>query len=116
MIREDNVKDDPWLLLNDKKILDDEIKSLIVEKYGEKGKKAIEAIDSRRVKRYKDFYVVVGREEHIVVEDYCNCKDFFFNASRKGEYCWHILAVKIADITECYDRIDGWYHEIERIL
>lgn len=117
MIKEDTIKNDPWILLKVRKKIDEEIKDLFEDIYKEKGKKAIDAINSKRVKRYNDFYVVVGiEEEHIIVEDYCNCKDFFFNASRKGEYCWHILAVKIAEITGNYDKVDIWYHEIEKIL
>jgi len=115
VIRED-IEKELWLLLKTRKRIDKEIRDLFEEIYGKKGKKAIESIESKRIKKYNDFYVVVGQEEHIVVEDYCNCKDFFFNASRKGEYCWHILAVKIADIIGGYERIDGWYHEIEKIL
>lgn len=73
---------------------------------GERGRKALKAIDENRVKKYRDFYVVVGSSnEYIVDEDFCTCQDFVFRGGR----CWHILAVEIADRVGGYEEIDSWY-------
>jgi Uncharacterized metal-binding protein len=108
--------EDPWKMLGKRKKIDEEIKILFEKRYGGRGRRAVDAVKERRIKRYNDFYIVIGTEEHIVVEDYCNCMDFLFKTSREDKDCWHILAVKIADMIGEYDRIDLWYHEISPIL
>jgi len=77
--------------------------------FGDRGGKALSAIGEGRVKKYLDFYVVVGRsDEYIVDEDFCTCNDFIFRGGR----CWHILAVQIAALTGRYESYDLWYQEI----
>jgi predicted nucleic acid-binding Zn finger protein len=78
----------------------------ILRGFGDRGRKALTAIDEKRVKKYQDFFVVVGTtDEYIVDEDFCSCRDFIF---RKGR-CWHVLAAAIASITGDYEEIDLWY-------
>jgi predicted nucleic acid-binding Zn finger protein len=78
----------------------------ILDGFGDRGRKALKAIDERRVKRYLDFIIVVGTtDEYIVDEDFCSCRDFIF---RKG-HCWHVLAAAIAVITGDYEKVDLWY-------
>ena len=76
--------------------------------FGRRGEKAFLYVKERRVKRYKDFFVVVGREEYIVEEFFCTCKDFHFNL-RGRKPCAHILAVAIADELKLYDEFDTYY-------
>jgi predicted nucleic acid-binding Zn finger protein len=78
----------------------------ILSNFGDRGRKALRAIDEKRVKKYRDFFVVVGTtDEYIVDEDFCSCRDFIFRRGR----CWHVLAANIASITGDYEEIDLWY-------
>jgi predicted nucleic acid-binding Zn finger protein len=82
------------------------IRQEIVLTLGDRGRKALVAIDEGRVKKYRDFFVVVGTtDEYIVEEDVCSCRDFIF---RKGR-CWHVFAVAIARETGNYEEFDLWY-------
>lgn len=81
----------------------------IVRLLGERGRKALLAIDDGRVKKYLDFYVVVGKSDEYVVDDeFCTCNDFIF----RGGMCWHILAQQIAALTGNYESYDLWYQDI----
>ena len=81
----------------------------IIAAHGARGRKALKAIDENRVKKYRDFFVVVGtNDEYIVDGDFCTCPDVVF----RGGKCWHIIAVAIAEATGRYERIDLWYQDI----
>ncbi len=82
-------------------------KSLLLD-YGKRGEKAFFYLRENRVKKYKDFFVVVGEEEYVVEGDYCNCKDFQMNLKSKSP-CTHILAVKVAQRLKIYDNVDTYY-------
>jgi predicted nucleic acid-binding Zn finger protein len=95
-------------LLEERKSLTPELREEIIRIYGERGRKALQAIDEQRIKKYRDFFIVVGTsDEYIVDEDFCTCRDFIF---RKGR-CWHELAVKIAAAIGSFDEIDLWYQD-----
>jgi predicted nucleic acid-binding Zn finger protein len=80
----------------------------IIRIYGERGRKAVQAVEEKRIKKYRDFFVVVGTsDEYIVDEDFCTCRDFIF---RKGR-CWHELAVRIAAAIGSFEEIDLWYQD-----
>jgi predicted nucleic acid-binding Zn finger protein len=86
--------------------LTEAIRQEILSGFGDRGRKALAAIDEKRVKKYRDFFVVVGTsDEYVVDEDFCSCRDFLF---RKGR-CWHVLAAAIAQVTGDYEEIDLWY-------
>ncbi|MBC7109656.1 MAG: SWIM zinc finger family protein [Archaeoglobi archaeon] len=90
-----------------------EFESWIIERYGGRGERALRAVKERRVKKYRDYFVVVGKEdEYIVEEGFCTCKDFLF----REEECWHSIAVRIAKLTGEYDYFDVWYQDIANIL
>lgn len=82
-------------------------KSLLLN-YGKRGEKAYFYLIENRVKKYRDFFVVVGEEEYLVEENYCSCKDFQINLKSKKP-CAHILAVKIAVRLDSFDYIDDYY-------
>lgn len=85
--------------------------------YGNRGNKGLLIAGERRVKRYKDFYVVVGEtDEYIVEEALCTCRDFLFKASRNIVKCGHMIAVEIAEQEGLIDTIDAWYHEVRPLL
>ncbi|MDD1667187.1 MAG: hypothetical protein LUO96_01840 [Methanomicrobiales archaeon] len=98
---------DPWKILGEERRLTDETRRLIREQYGQRGVKALEIVDEGRVKKYLDFFVVVGTsEEHVVEEEFCDCIDALFR--RRGS-CAHVLAVRIASLTGQYEEYPLWY-------
>ncbi|HUT38915.1 MAG TPA: SWIM zinc finger family protein [Methanoregula sp.] len=99
---------DLWQRLAEKKVLDASLRFEIEESFGTRGKKALIALDSGRIKKYLDFFVVQGRTaEYIVDDDFCTCSDFMF----RGRTCWHLLAVRIAQETKTFRHIDSWYQD-----
>jgi predicted nucleic acid-binding Zn finger protein len=99
---------DPWQLILERKTLDDESRAALISQYGTRGKKAIDAIDTCLVKKYLDFFVVTGSSAHYVVcEDVCTCRDFAY----RQKPCWHLIAVRIAEVTGSFEAVDSWYQE-----
>ena len=97
---------DLWQRLSEKKVLDEALRLEIEESFGNRGKKALTALDDERIKKYLDFFVVQGRTaDYIVEDDFCTCSDFMF----RGRTCWHLLAVRIARETNTFRSIDTWY-------
>ncbi|WP_418281510.1 hypothetical protein [Halorubrum sp. DTA98] len=95
------------------------IAAAIVETHGDRGKRAIEAVAEERVKRYRDFTVVVGHEDEYVVEDgVCDCADATYNLDSEDPEarCWHALAVDVADGVGAVDHHDMWYSEVREFL
>ncbi|MGA3200322.1 MAG: SWIM zinc finger family protein [Halobacteriota archaeon] len=91
----------------------DAFKQQIAREYGNRGKKGLEIAKEGRVKRYKDFYVVVGEADEYIVEDAaCTCKDFLFNASRNIMKCSHMIAVEIAKQQGLVDFVNAWYQDV----
>jgi predicted nucleic acid-binding Zn finger protein len=92
--------------LRKERALTPELRREIEEQYGERGRKALLAVDEDRVKCYRDFFVVVGRsDEYVVEEDFCICNDFLF----RGGTCSHILAVRIAEAIGKFESYSLWY-------
>ena len=97
-----------WERLKKKPELDEEIRNDIETAYGRKGKSALDAIDTNRVKKYLDFFVVEGKTaDYIVEDDFCTCGDFLY----RGRACWHLLAVRIATMTGQFESRDRWYQD-----
>ena len=100
---------DVFRLIEEERRLTPGIRRLIMERYGQRGAKALEIVDEGRVKKYLDFFVVVGgSEEHVVEEEFCSCRDALFR--RRGE-CAHTLAVRIAALTGRYEEFPLWYQD-----
>ncbi len=76
--------------------------------YGKRGEKAFFYLREKRVKKYRDFFVVVGTNEYVVEGNFCTCMDFQFNLKAKKP-CAHIIAVKLARIMKMYDSYDVYY-------
>jgi predicted nucleic acid-binding Zn finger protein len=99
---------DLWQRLAEKKVLDADLRLEIENALGVRGKKALAALDSGKINQYLDFFVVDGRTaEYVVDEDFCTCSDFMY----RGRTCWHLLAVRIAQETGMFRKIDSWYYE-----
>ncbi len=99
---------DLWILLAERGALDPELRAMIEKEFGDRGKKALAAIQNGTIHKYLDFFVVQGRTgRYIVEEDFCTCSDFMF----RGRTCWHLLAVRIARITGGYVTENSWYQD-----
>lgn len=100
--------DDILKRLEERKTLDPDLEDEILRVYGDRGRKAVQAVHERRIKKYRDFFVVVGASgEYVVDDEFCTCRDFLF---RKGR-CWHVLAIRIAALTGDFEAIDLWYQD-----
>lgn len=88
-------------------------KSLLFN-YGSRGEKAFFYLRERRVKKYLDFFVVVGRNEYVVDDFFCTCPDFQLRLKGR-EPCAHIIAVELAKILRCFDEIDAYYSDFQKI-
>jgi len=89
-------------------LLTGDMREMTVRAYGERGRKALGILDEGRVKRYLDFYVVVGRGDEYVVEDnFCTCGDSLF----RGCECAHIIAVRISRKLGGYEFYELWYQD-----
>jgi len=91
-----------------------ELYRFLIERFGKRGDKAFFYVRENRVKKYRDFFVVVGREEYIVDERFCTCRDFQINLKGKKP-CAHIIAVEIAKALKNYDEIDAYYIDFTSI-
>jgi predicted nucleic acid-binding Zn finger protein len=88
-------------------------------------KKAIDAVDRGRVKKYvfvpsgRVTWIVVGRKRDywVIPRLYCSCDDFYINViSRKSTpLCYHLLAQAIAERTGRYDVFNVSDEEGERL-
>ncbi len=97
-----------WQHLSERKVLDSAMREEIEAVFGSRGKKALAAIDGAKIKKYLDFFVVEGKTaRYIVDEDFCTCGDFMY----RGRTCWHLLAVRIAEITGTFETVDSWYQD-----
>ena len=91
----------------------------IVDAHGDRGQQAIEAVGESRVKRYRDFIVVVGHEDEYIVEDgQCDCADAAYNldSDDPDQLCWHAIAVRIAEAIDAVDEHDMWYSDVRDFL
>ncbi|QCJ47027.1 MULTISPECIES: hypothetical protein [Haloprofundus] len=112
--------DDDWqAALTEAGKLTGPVVETLVSAHGTRATQAIEAVSERRVKRYRDFTVVVGyAEEYVVEEGSCTCKDSSYNLDPDDpdQRCWHALAVDIADALELVDHHDMWYSDVREFL
>ncbi len=97
----------PDRIPHEEALLEETIES-ILSRYPQKGRKALDAVQEGKIHKYNDFFVVEGSSgTYVVDDDFCTCRDFCF----RGIMCWHILAVRIASLTGCYDEIDEWFQD-----
>ncbi len=100
--------DEFWKRMREERSLSPRLREEFLQIFGERGKKALDALDSGRVLRYRDFVVVSGSSgQHIVEEGFCTCHDHLY----RGGTCWHLLAVRLAELTGTFRDVDGWFQE-----
>lgn len=88
--------------------LPEELREEIRNKYGNRGERALAALDEGRIMRYLDFTVVrSGSNEYVVEDEICTCGDFLF----RGRECWHILAVRLANAAGRVVEESSWYQD-----
>ena len=85
-----------------------ELLRVLSKVYGKRGEKAFFYVKRGKVRRYRDFFVVKGREEYVVDDDFCTCKDFQIRL-RCERPCAHIIAVAVAKKSGIYERVDRYY-------
>ena len=96
----------PFTVLKREGELNDAVREAFIGAYGKRGAEAFDAVLEGRVKKYRDYFVVVGNtDEYFIEGDFCSCA-----ASRYGVDCWHTLAVKIAEATGLFETYDMWYY------
>ena len=86
--------------------LEPELEKEIIEVYGARGKRAIEAIKGRRViKRGQRWFVRGKMDEYEVVKNFCTCRDYVMNISTEKagvDMCYHALAKNICQALNSY--------------
>ncbi len=98
-----------WNRLKEEGHLSPALRDEFIRIYGDRGHKALQAIQHGMVKRYLDFIVVVGASgEYVVEEDFCTCQDFMY----RGKCCWHILAARLAVACGGCETFDMWYQDV----
>jgi predicted nucleic acid-binding Zn finger protein len=96
-----------------------ELVDRIVGLHDERAQQAIEAVGEQRVKEYRDFVVVVGhKDEYVVENDGCTCKDAEYNLDSDDpeQLCWHAIAVRIARALDETDEHDMWYSDVRDFI
>ena len=86
------------------------------EALGSRFTKALDTIKEERVKKYvfspsrRIVWIVVGREREyqiIPIVGFCSCDDFYFRVmDRETNICYHLIAQKIAEALELFDKIE----------
>jgi predicted nucleic acid-binding Zn finger protein len=86
------------------------------EALGSRFTKAWEAVQEDRVKKYifspsdRIVWIVVGREREYQIMPaaaFCSCDDFYFRVmDREANICYHLIAQKLAEALELYDKIE----------
>lgn len=97
----------PFQVLKKEGCLNDVVRKTFIDAYGKRGMEAFDAVKENRVKKYQDYFVVVGNtDEYFVEGSFCSC-----NAMLYGKECWHTLAVQIAAVLGKYDSYNLWYYK-----
>lgn len=87
-------------------VLTEEVERKLMDVYGGRGKRALEAIKGRRViKRGRRWFVRGRGGEYEVVKTFCSCRDHVMNiASGKADVdmCYHALAKTVCEMLQAY--------------
>ncbi|MDO5843591.1 MAG: hypothetical protein Q4Q53_00380 [Methanocorpusculum sp.] len=96
----------PFQILKTEGCLNEKVSEAFISTYGRRASEAIEAVKENRVKKYNDYFVVVGNSnEYCVDGDFCSCEAGFYKKE-----CWHTLAVRIAQALGLYEEYNLWYY------
>lgn len=103
-----------------------ECEEKLFQAFGERGRKALKTVVSKRVKKYilspsnRVRWIIVGREEEYLilpVVKYCSCKDFFYYVMTGEVYaCYHLLAQKIAELSGLFSEVRELDEVYDRVI
>ncbi len=103
-----------------------ECEEKIISAFGERGRRALKTVVSKRVKKYvlqpsnRIRWIIVGREEEYLViplVKYCSCRDFFYYIMNGEAYaCYHLLAQIIAEFSGLYDEVRELDEVYDRVI
>ncbi|HJJ50529.1 MAG TPA: SWIM zinc finger family protein [Methanocorpusculum sp.] len=97
----------PFQILKAEGELNDVVRNAFISAYGNRGMEAVDAVKENRIKKYRDYFVVVGNTgEYYLEGSFCSCDAFLY-----GKKCWHTLAVQIAVELGLYETYDLWYYK-----
>lgn len=86
--------------------LTEELEREVIKLYGERGRRALEAVKGGRVLKRGERWFVRGRvEEYEVVKGLCTCKDYVLNVvtgKAGADACYHVLAKRICELLDAY--------------
>lgn len=84
----------------------------LFDSFGQRFKKAWEAIKDRRVKKYifkpsnRVVWIVIGKERDYLImpaADFCTCDDFYFRVmDNQVHLCYHLIAQKLSEALQNY--------------
>jgi len=90
--------------------------SQLSEALGSRFTKAWDSVQEEQVKKYifspsgRIVWIVVGREREYQIMPaaaFCSCDDFYFRVmDREANICYHLIAQKLAEALELYDKIE----------
>ncbi|MEJ2242449.1 MAG: hypothetical protein P8Y18_09955 [Candidatus Bathyarchaeota archaeon] len=113
--RESNILDSICKRIENDEITEQHLIQLS-DAFGSRFIKAWEAVQEDRVKKYtfspsgRIVWIVVGREREYQImpaAGFCSCDDFYFRVmDRETNICYHLIAQKLADALNKYDKID----------
>lgn len=110
----------PWEdALAEAESLDSGVVERILAIHGDRGRRAIDAVMEGRIKRYRDFLVVVGHNDEYVIDGRaCTCFDAMYNLDPADDtaWCWHAIAARIAVTIGEVDCHDMWYSDVREFL
>lgn len=86
--------------------LTEDLKKAIIDTYGPRAVKALDAIENRGViKRGNRWFVKGKSDEYEVVKSFCSCRDYVLNIVTEKvdvDMCYHALAKRICELLDAY--------------
>ena len=91
----------------------DEKLNKLISTFGQRFKKAWDATQKRKVKKYvfkpsnRVVWIVVGKiRDYLILPkaEFCTCDDFYFRImDKQAHLCYHLIAQKLAECMNIYD-------------
>ncbi len=99
-------RDELFRRLKRGEVLSPELDRMIMDVYGGRGKRALDAIKRRCVIKRGQRWLVRGKaDEYEVVRTFCTCRDYVMNIATEKvdvDMCYHALAKNICDALNAY--------------
>jgi predicted nucleic acid-binding Zn finger protein len=86
--------------------LTEDLEKAIIDTYGPRGRKALDAVRKHKVTKRGDRWFVRGKgDEYEIVKTYCTCRDYVLNVVTEKvnvDCCYHALAKVICELLDRY--------------